>query len=183
MQRIRNMSEKYYKTCYNSPVGKLTIACDEEENIAGLWIEGQKYFVNTIKSDIVEKSELKVFKKTKDWLDRYFRGEKPDIKELPLKPKGSDFRKEVWEILCKIPYGEVITYGEIAAIIAKKRGMKKISAQAVGGAVGHNPISIIIPCHRVIGKNGNLTGYAGGIEIKIKLLKIEGVDLKPLSMP
>ena len=183
MQQIKNMSEKNYKTIYTSPVGKITIVCDEKENIAGLWIEGQKYFLSTVKSEMIEKNELKVFKKTKDWLDRYFRGEKPDIKELPLKPKGSDFRKEVWKILCKIPYGEVITYGEIAAIIAKKRGMKKLSAQAVGGAVGHNPISIIIPCHRVIGKNGNLTGYSGGIETKIKLLKLEGINSKLLSLP
>jgi len=169
---------KYYKSVYNSPVGKLTIACDNKENIVGLWTEGQSYFVNTIKSEIQEMNELEIFNMTKNWLNRYFKGENPAIKELPLKPAGSDFRREIWKLLCSIPYGKTTTYGEIAKIIAKNRGVKIVSAQAVGGAVGHNPISIIIPCHRVIGKNGHLTGYAGGIETKIKLLKTEGINIK-----
>lgn len=162
----------YYKTNYNTPIGKLTLACDEKENLVGVWIEGQKYFCNTIGSEIIEKDNLDIFKTTKEWLNRYFKGEKPQISELPLAPQGSEFRQRVWQILCTIPYGEVRTYGYIADIIAKEKG--KMSARAIGGAVGHNPISIIIPCHRVIGANGKLTGYAGGIETKIKLLKHEG---------
>lgn len=119
----------------------------------------------------------------KKWLDRYFNGEKPKISEIDLSPKGSEFAKKVWEILCKIPYGEVTTYGEIAKKIAKTMNKDKMSAQAVGGAVGHNPISIIIPCHRVVGSNGSLTGYAGGIDKKISLLKHEGVDMTNLYVP
>ena len=119
----------------------------------------------------------------KKWLDRYCNGEKPDISELPLAPMGSDFRKEVWDILCTIPYGEVMTYGQIADIIAKRHGKAKMSAQAVGGAVGHNPVSLIIPCHRVVGTNGSLTGYAGGLGKKITLLKHEGVDTDKLIVP
>ena len=126
---------------------------------------------------------LPVLQKAKAWLDRYFRGEKPKISELPLAPIGNDFRQAVWKILCEIPYGEVITYGGIAKKIAAQRGLSRMSAQAVGGAVGHNPISIIIPCHRVVGTNGSLTGYSGGLDLKIKLLDFEGVDLAPLFRP
>lgn len=166
------------KTNYKSPVGNLTIACDSNENIVGLWIEGQKYFCSTVAAPMIENDNLDIFKRTKKWLDRYFNGEKPQISELPLSPKGSEFRQCVWKILCEIPYGETCTYKEIADIIAKEQGVDKMSAQAVGGAVGHNPISIIIPCHRVVGSDGSLTGYAGGIETKIKLLKLEGVLAK-----
>lgn len=120
---------------------------------------------------------------TKKWLDRYFRGEMPQIDELSLAPSGNEFRKEVWKILCEIPYGEVTTYGEISRKIAKNRGIDKMSAQAIGGAVGHNPISIIIPCHRVVGADGSLTGYAGGIQKKIKLLKLEGADMEKFYVP
>lgn len=176
------IDKKYYKTDYNSPVGKLTMVSDGKY-IVGLWIEGQKHFLSTYKSEMLENNSLKIFDDAKIWLKKYFNGENPDIKSLKLKPSGSSFREEVWKLLVQIPYGEVTTYGEIAAMIAKKRGIKKLSAQAVGGAVGHNPISIIIPCHRVIGKNGNLTGYSGGIETKIKLLKLEGVNSKLLSLP
>ena len=116
-------------------------------------------------------------------LDRYFAGEKPEISELPLAPIGGEFRQAVWKILCEIPYGQVTTYGEIAKKIAAQRNRKTMSAQAVGGAVGHNPISIIIPCHRVVGSNGSLTGYAGGIDLKIKLLEHEGVDLSKFFVP
>lgn len=158
----------YYKTSYKSPVGNLTLACDNQENLIGLWIEGQKYFGGT--SNMVVKDDLEIFIKTKSWLDRYFAGEKPEISELALAPRGSEFRQKVWKILCEIPYGEVCTYGDIA-----KKMNKKMAAQAVGGAVGHNPISIIIPCHRVIGSNGSLTGYAGGVNIKAELLTHEGV--------
>ena len=172
------MNKEIYITYYNSILGKLTIASDGE-NIIGLWIEGQKYFEDTIKNEnIIKKDNLEIFVKTKDWLDRYFRGKRPDIKELKLSPKGSEFRKNVWKILCKIPYGQTITYGKIAKEIATLMNKKSMSAQAVGNAVGHNPISIIIPCHRVIGVNGSLTGYAGGIGKKIKLLELENVDIK-----
>ena len=146
------------------------------ENLTGLWFKEQKYYASTISGEIMEKN-LVIFEKTIQWLERYFHGERPRITELQLAPQGSMFRKEVWKILCEIPYGEVLTYGEIAKMIAKKRGMERMSAQAIGGAVGHNPISIIIPCHRVIGSDGSLTGYAGGIELKKKLLEHEGILL------
>src|SRR5699024_5517535 len=113
------------------------------ENLIGLWLEGQKYFCDSIKEEFTEKNDLPVFQKTKDWLDRYFQGKKPLITELPLAPIGGEFRQEVWKILCNIPYGELLTYGEIAKMIAAKKGKLTMSAQAVGGAVGHNPISII----------------------------------------
>ena len=165
-----------YKTYYDSPVGKLFIASDGE-NIIGLCIEGQKYYLDKIEKEGIAKDNLEIFDKTRNWLDRYFKQEKPEISELLLEPIGNKFRQEVWKILCKIPYGETITYGEIAKEIAKKMHKKTMSAQAIGNAVGHNPISIIIPCHRVVGSNGNLTGYAGGIDKKIKLLTIENVDI------
>ena len=110
-------------------------------------------------------------------------GRKPEISELSLAPIGNNFRQQVWQILCKIPYGKTVTYGEIARIIAKENGKEKMSAQAVGNAIGHNPISIIIPCHRVVGANGSLTGYAGGIETKIKLLKHEQSDISHFFIP
>lgn len=173
----------YYKTNYNSSLGKFTLACDSNNKLVGLWLEGQKYFEDTVDSEMTENNDLAIFKKTKLWLDRYFSGEKPGISELPLAPTGNDFRQRVWQILCEIPYGEVMTYGDIAKIIAKERGKERMSAQAVGGAVGHNPISIIIPCHRVVGSNGSLTGYAGGIETKIMLLEHEGVNMDGLFTP
>lgn len=166
----------FYSTEYTSLVGKLTIASDGA-NIVGLWLEGQKYFLDTLPEASLIKDDLKVFEQAKAWLDRYFNGEKPDINELPLKPIGGDFRQAVWQCLCEIPYGEVTTYGVIANKVAIELGKESMSAQAVGGAVGHNPISIIIPCHRVIGANGSLTGYAGGIDKKIQLLKLEGVEM------
>ncbi len=169
----------FYYFVYPSPVGELTIASDEK-NIIGLWIKEQKYFGSTICNEKVEKKNIPILLETKKWLDRYFKGEKPLIRELKLKPKGSEFRKLVWKILCEIPYGKVTTYGEIAKKIAKLQKRKTMSAQAVGGAVGHNPISIIIPCHRVIGTNGDLIGYAGGIEVKKKLLQLENADIKKL---
>ncbi len=176
------MNKEIYITYYNSILGKLTIASDGE-NIIGLWIEGQKYFADTIKNEnIIEKDNLEIFVKTKDWLDKYFRGERPDIKELKLSPKGSEFRQNVWKILCKIPYGQTITYGKIAKEIAALMNKKSMSAQAVGNAVGHNPISIIIPCHRVVGINGSLTGYAGGIDKKINLLSIENINISKFSI-
>lgn len=166
----------YFSTEHSSPVGLITIV-ENDGNIIGAWIEGQKYFASTLGGEVCKISETPVLKKAKLWLDRYFAGETPLINELPLKPAGNEFRQEVWKILCDIPYGKVMTYGEIAKIMAYKMNKQTMSAQAVGGAVGHNPISIIIPCHRVVGSNGSLTGYAGGVGIKEKLLKLENVNL------
>lgn len=160
---------------YNSDLGTLTLAADGNKLI-GLWIEGQKYFLSTIEKAVTLDDSNTTIVKAKDWLDRYFRGERPSVSELKLAPSGSEFRRAVWKILCGIPYGEVITYGEIAKLIDRQNGLSSMSAQAVGNAVGHNPISIIIPCHRVVGTNGSLTGYAGGIDKKIYLLRHEGVD-------
>ena len=171
-----------YTTTYKSPVGNLLIA-EKDNKLVGLWIENQKYYLSDFKEEIEEKADIEILIKTTKWLDRYFSGEKPDINELEMNPVGSEFRKSVWEILKKIPYGEVVTYNDIAKELAKKRGLKKMSAQAVGGAVGHNPISIIIPCHRVVGANGSLTGYAGGIKKKIYLLEHEKVNMDKLFVP
>lgn len=162
--------------------GKILLA-SKDNKLIGLWIDGQKYFLGNLKEEMQEKEDEIIFVKTKKWLDRYFNGEKPKISELDLAPMGSDFAKNVWKILCEIPYGEVTTYGEIAKKIAKIMNKDKMSAQAIGGAVGHNPISIIIPCHRVVGSNGSLTGYAGGIDKKIKLLEHENVDMSNLYIP
>jgi methylated-DNA-[protein]-cysteine S-methyltransferase len=172
----------YYRATHPSPIGTITLACDGH-HLVGLWLEGQKYHGGTIPEEMVEKSHMPVFDAAKKWLDRYFAGERPDISELPLAPIGGAFRQGVWGILCDIPYGEVITYGDIAKKMAVKMGKDSMSGQAVGGAVGHNPISIIIPCHRVVGSNGSLTGYAGGVQTKIKLLKLEGVDMSNLFVP
>ena len=165
----------YYKN-YTSPLGEILIVSDGE-NITGLWFEGQKYFKSALKDELILKEDLPILIKASNWLDDYFSGKSPKITDLALKAEGSEFRKYVWEELCKIPYGKTITYGEIAKTIASKTNKEKMSAQAVGGAVGHNPISIIIPCHRVIGSNNNLTGYAGGIDKKTKLLELENVKL------
>ena len=136
-----------------------------------------------MKEEIKENKNERILIKTKKWLDEYFNGKKPEISEFDLAPIGSEFAKNVWEILCEIPYGKVTTYGEIAKKMAKIMHKEKMSAQAVGGAVGHNPISIIIPCHRVVGANGSLTGYAGGIDKKIYLLKHEQVNMENLFVP
>lgn len=172
----------FYSTGYASPLGAITLASDGE-NLVGLWIEGQKYFAATVKSEVVEKPDLPVFVRVKKWLDAYFAGKKPVIADLPLAPGGGEFRKAVWGILCDIPYGQCTTYGAIAKKMAAMAGKKSMSSQAVGGAVGHNPISIIIPCHRVVGSNGSLTGYAGGIGKKVKLLELEGVDTSGFFIP
>jgi len=174
----------YYSTTYPSPVGMLTLACDGEgSNLVGLWMEGQKYHGGTVPEEMSEKDDMPVFGAAKKWLDRYFAGKKPAVSQLPLAPIGGKFRQEVWGILCEIPYGEVITYGDIAKKVAAKMNKESMSSQAVGGAVGHNPISIMIPCHRVVGSNGSLTGYAGGIGIKVKLLELEGVDMTDFFVP
>ena len=167
----------YYKTEYKSPLGIITICCDEDEKVVGLFFKNQKYFADNIDGKITENNNLKIFVTVKSWLDKYFAGKKPNIKEIPIKFIGNDFRKSVWKILYKIPYGTVLTYGDIAKQIAKQEGIPKMSAQAIGGAVGHNPISIIVPCHRVVGKNGKLTGYAAGLNKKKKLLELEQANM------
>ncbi|MDR2019025.1 MAG: methylated-DNA--[protein]-cysteine S-methyltransferase [Syntrophobacterales bacterium] len=172
----------YYSTTYQSLIGTYTLAC-AGKNLVGLWLEGQKYYGATIPEKIAEKDDIPIFIAVKNWLDRYFAGEKPAISELPLAPIGGEFRQSVWGILCEIPYGEVVTYGEIAKKMAAKMNKVNMSSQAIGGAVGHNPISIIIPCHRVVGTNGSLTGYAGGVRKKVKLLELEGVDMSRLFIP
>lgn len=159
-----------YTSKYQSPLGEIMIAADEK-GLTGLWFVGQKYFALYLDKENEEK-EIPVLKDTKKWLDIYFSGKEPNFK-LPLHFTGTDFQNEVWEILYSIPYGKTMTYGEIAKILAKRKGLKRMSAQAVGGAVGKNEISIIVPCHRVVGSNGSLTGYAGGISKKIELLKME----------
>ncbi|MDY3249040.1 MAG: methylated-DNA--[protein]-cysteine S-methyltransferase [Candidatus Choladocola sp.] len=164
----------YYRTDCETVIGNAAVASDGKR-IVGLWLEGQKYFADTVKEEMIIKDDLPVLVQARKWLERYFAGGKPAVSELPLAPFGTPFRQEVWQMLCEIPYGHVVTYGELAKKLAKKRGICSMPAQAVGGAVGHNPISIIIPCHRVIGSDGSLTGYAGGIEKKRKLLELEGV--------
>ena len=158
-----------YQTTYPSPVGRLTLASDGEA-ITGLWFAGQKYFASTLPEDAQDAPELPVFAEAVRWLDAYF-GEEC-LPPLPLlRPEGTPFRKAVWEALLEIPYGAVITYGELAQQL-QYSGIYT-SPRAVGGAVGHNPISILIPCHRVLGADGSLTGYAGGVEIKRFLLELE----------
>ena len=156
-----------YSHRYQSPFGKYILSSDGE-NLTGVWMDNQKYFPSDLPPTT---TNLPIFTQVADWLDRYFAGHKPATSELPLAPTGNEFRQAVWRQLCKIPYGKTITYGAIARAIGCR------SAQAVGGAVGHNPISIIIPCHRVIGTNGSLTGYAGGLDAKVKLLELEGIFL------
>lgn len=162
---------------YESPFGGITMASDGKA-LMGLWFDGQKYFADGLE-DNPEKKMLPIFEQTDKWLDIYFSGKMPDFTP-PLIMKTTEFRKDVWNIMLSIPYGKTMTYGEIAERIVKQREIKVMSAQAVGGAVGHNLISLIIPCHRVIGTKGNLTGYAGGMEKKVKLLKLEGVDIDKL---
>lgn len=163
------MEYTYY---YHSPLGEIILASDGKA-LTGLWFDEQKYFASTLSENHIQKN-LPIFEQTAKWLDIYFNGKEPDFTPL-LSMKTTPFRKTVWEIMLTIPFGQTMTYGEIANQIAKQKGLAKMSAQAVGGAVGHNPISLIIPCHRVIGANGSLTGYAGGIHKKAQLLTIEGI--------
>lgn len=165
---------------YVSPLGGITAASDGSA-LTGLWFDGQKYFADTL-SDKYEEKNLPVFEQTDRWLDIYFSGKAPDFTP-PLLIKTTEFRRAVWEILMTIPFGQTMTYGEISEKISSQRGIAKMSAQAVGGAVGHNSISLIIPCHRVVGKNGSLTGYAGGIDKKQKLLELENADTARLFCP
>ncbi|MBQ8994944.1 MAG: methylated-DNA--[Oscillospiraceae bacterium] len=155
---------------YKSPLGGITLSSDGS-SLTGLWFDDQQHFMSTVSSDCKEEA-LPIFEEASNWLDDYFRGEHPATK-LPLVLKGTSFQKEVWEILLSIPYGKTMTYGEITKRIAEKRGIPSMSAQAVGNAVARNPISILVPCHRVIGSNGSLTGYAGGLDRKKRLLELE----------
>lgn len=168
---------------YDSPLGPLRIVISDQELVA-LWLEEKIRYKPVLAEETSSpKSSEPLFHQVAIWLDGYFAGEKPDPNVLPLGPKGSDFQQAVWAELLKIPYGEVVTYGAIAKTLAKARGIERMSSQAVGGAVGRNPISIIIPCHRVVGSDGSLTGYGGGIENKVKLLEGEGVDMTKLYVP
>ena len=171
----------YYKTTYSSPLGTLTLACNSGA-LVGLWIDGQKYHGESYMPEMKANNNEPIFNAAKKWLDRYFAGKNPSSNELLLAPAGSAFRQDVWRILCEIPYGKVISYGGIAKNLAAKMNAG-MSSQAVGGAVGHNPISIIIPCHRVVGSSGSLTGYAGGLDAKVKLLELEGADMSRLFVP
>ena len=159
-----------YTSRYRSPLGEMLLAADET-GVTGLWFAGQKYFARHLDKEQVEK-EIPLFTTVKQWLDVYFAGSEPDF-TVPLHFTGTAFQNEVWGILCAIPYGRTTTYGEIAKQLAARRGLPHMSARAVGGAVGHNPISILVPCHRVVGRGGSLTGYAGGIERKRRLLALE----------
>ena len=169
-----------YTCTYKSLLGDMLLSADET-GLTGVWFEGQKYFANTLPVERVSQ-ETKILTEAKKWLDVYFSGKEPKFIP-PLHPTGSAFRQAVWQILLQIPYGETITYGEIARQLTEIRNCSHMSAQAVGGAVGHNAISIIIPCHRVVGTNGSLTGYAGGIDKKISLLELEHTDMSRFFVP
>lgn len=177
---MTNTYRKAYTCTYHSALGNILLAADEI-GLTGLWFVGQKYFANTLPTEQIEQ-ETPILAQAKEWLDVYFSGKEPDFTPL-LHPFGSPFRQAVWQILLQIPYGQTITYGEIAKQMAKLQNRPHMSAQAVGGAVGHNGVSIIIPCHRVVGTNGSLTGYAGGIEKKIALLELEHADVSRFFIP
>ena len=201
-----------YRSIYSSPLGRILILF-HEGTLLGLYFEGQKEFNVLIKDEEVknfddgkgfeikdknlrcenlghDKNKVsgekicddKILEDTKKWLDLYFSGEEPDFTPK-LKLEGTEFRKDVWKILLEIPYGETLTYKDIAEKLMASGKYERMSSQAVGGAVGHNPISIIIPCHRVVGTSGSLTGYAGGLHRKVKLLELEGIDVNKFFMP
>lgn len=164
-------------TEYRSPLGTLTLA-GRDGALTGLWLAGQKYFGGG--APLGPRGDLPVFDQARQWLDRYFAGERPNPAELSLAPQGSAFRQTVWKLLLEIPYGQVTTYGALARALSARLKDAPVSPRAVGGAVGHNPISIIIPCHRVVGARGTPTGYAGGLDRKIWLLEHEGISgLRP----
>ena len=168
-------------TCeYASPLGVMTLASDGEA-LTGLWFNGQKYFGSTLPADYIPK-EVPAFAEVKRWLDIYFSGREPVFTPM-MRYDTTPFRKAVCDVMLTIPYGQTMTYRQLAQRIAAQMGRSHMSAQAVGGAVGHNPISLLIPCHRVVGTDGNLTGYAGGIERKQKLLELEKADMQGLYVP
>lgn len=189
-----------YRSIYKSPLGKILILFDED-TLLGLYFEGQKEFHDLIKDEEVKnfnerevfnevekfnnKSEIennKILEETKKWLNIYFSGEEPNFTPK-LKLEGTEFRRDVWKILLEIPYGETLTYKDIANKLMASKKYERMSSQAIGGAVGANPISLIIPCHRVVGTSGSLTGYAGGLVRKLKLLELEGIDVNKFFMP
>lgn len=159
-----------YTHHYTSPLGGITLASNGKA-LTGLWFDGQKYFGASLSKEYEER-ELPVFEQTDRWLDIYFSGKEPDFTP-PIEMETTPFRKAVWRIMLEIPFGRTMTYGEIADKIAGQKGLPSMSAQAVGGAVAHNAISLIIPCHRVVGTDGSLTGYAGGVQKKKWLLEME----------
>ena len=165
-----------YAWIYDSPLGRLTLA-EEDGGLIGLWMEGQKYYPSQLAAQWEETPLLAL---TERWLERYFAGERPAHTQLPLKPQGTAFQRQVWALLLEIPYGKTASYASLAQKLAAIRGIPHMSAQAVGNAVGHNPISILIPCHRVLGSKGQLTGYAGGSERKQWLLDWEKHSVPPL---
>ena len=169
-----------YTAAYQSSVGDVLLAADET-GLTGLWFEGEKFYALSLDPEHEER-ETPIFAITRRWLDIYFSGHEPDFMP-PVHMIGSEFRRCVWELLLQIPYGTTVTYGDLARQVARRRGLRRMSAQAVGGAVGHNEISIIVPCHRVAGTNGSLTGYAGGVDKKLRLLELEGVDMEKFFVP
>lgn len=177
---MTNSAEAVFTQHYDSPLGGILLAADKI-GLRGAWFDGQKYFACALPEKRIER-ETHALTEARRWLDVYFTGKEPDFLP-PLHPVGSAFRQAVWAILLQIPYGQTTTYGEIARQLAGKSGLSRMSAQAVGGAVGHNEISIIIPCHRVVGTNGSLTGYAGGIDRKVQLLELERADMTGFFVP
>ena len=169
----------YYKKI-SSSLGEITLRSDGQF-LTGLWFANDKHYGDKDIQD-AQTAELPVFALAEKWLTEYFAGCKPKVK-VPLQFTGTDFQKCVWKILQNIPYGRLVTYGDIACEIAAQRGLARMSAQAVGGAVGRNPLCIIIPCHRVIGANGSLTGYGGGMWRKVRLLELEKIDMSKLTVP
>ena len=167
-----------YMIHYASPLGMLTLTSNESA-LTGVWFPNQKYYA--LPPDAVQKS-CPILRQTERWLDTYFSGREPEYTP-PLLQTGTEFRQAVWAMLLQIPYGTVVTYGQLAQRLAAQRGMKRMSARAVGGAVGHNPLGIIVPCHRVVGSGGNLTGFGGGIDAKVQLLTLEGVDMSKYHVP
>ena len=169
-----------YTQHYESPLGGILLAADET-GLTGLWFDGEKYYADNLAAEH-EARDTQALGAAKRWLDVYFAGKEPDFLP-PLHPIGSAFRQEVWQLLLVIPYGQTTTYGALARRLAERRGLRHMSAQAVGGAVGHNEISILIPCHRVVGTSGSLAGYAGGIDKKLSLLRLEQADLSGFFVP
>ena len=169
-----------YRKLYKAPFAKIYMQSDGEY-LTGLWFEGSR---DVLKHQCYfEEADLPIFDQTSKWLDIYFSGKNPDFVPKYKIDNLTPFRKQVIDIMNEIPYGKTVTYNDIAIKIARLRGVKKMSAQAVGGAVGWNPICIIIPCHRVVGTNGSLTGYGGGIKNKVELLKIEKIDMNQFFIP
>ena len=176
----QTISTAWYQTPF---IGRVMLAATDEGSV-GLWMEGQKYFGASMPAGTLEENpNHPVIVQGFAWLDQYFAGQQPAISQLPLAPQGSEFRQIIWQLLTEIPYGQTSTYGQLAEEAARRMGQEHMAPLAVGGAVGHNPISIIVPCHRVVGANGSLTGYAGGLDKKIALLEHEGVDMGGIFRP